>query len=329
MDKKLKRYKVGIDSETFAISLVDEPAIEENFVYMKKEQKQQIFMQSDERHMLYGAVLVPDKDIYRIDENGNEFYLSFTKESIERMSQDFMKNYRQYNVTVQHEEQANEITIVESWLKSDLQFDKSVALGLNKDLPVGTWFVGMKCNNIDLWEQVKDGVLNGFSVESLISIEEFNKQINDVMEKDNESFWTKMKNMLKEVFSMKQEEQQTIQMEEQVDTVEQETTETVEEPTTEEVEQPKEEQVDTVEQESKTEEEVETNSQETPETPKEEVKNNPQDEIIKNLLEEVKALKEQISELNVKPSAKPINVQSNAVSGDSYKQWRERIRKYM
>lgn len=86
MDKKIKRYKVGIDSETFAISLVDEPAIEENFVYMKKEQKQQIFMQSDEKHMIYGAVLVPDKDIYRIDENGNDFYLSFTKESIERMS---------------------------------------------------------------------------------------------------------------------------------------------------------------------------------------------------------------------------------------------------
>lgn len=322
MDKKLKRYKVGIDSETFAISLVDEPAIEENFVYMKKEQKQQIFMQSDEKHMLYGAVLVPDKDIYRIDEDGNEFYLSFTKESIERMSQDFMKNYRQYNVTVQHEEQANEITIVESWLKSDLQYDKSVALGLNEDLPVGTWFVGMKCNNIDLWEQVKDGVLNGFSVESLISIEEFNKQINDVM--DNESFWTKMKNMLKEVFSMKQEEQ-TIQMEEQVDTVEEPTTETVEQPKAEEVEEPTTETVE----ESKTGEEVESNSQETPETPKEEVKNSPQDEIIKNLLEEVKALKEQISELNIKPSAKPINVQSNAVSGDSYKQWRERIRKYM
>lgn len=66
-----------------------------------------------------------------------------------------MKNYRQYNVTVQHEEYANEITIVESWLKSDLQYDKSVALGLNKDLPVGTWFVGMKCNNIDLWERIR------------------------------------------------------------------------------------------------------------------------------------------------------------------------------
>ena len=80
--KKLKKFKVGIDSETYAISLVDEPAIEEEFVALKKdEEKVEIQLSDDAKHMLYGAVLVPDKDIYR--NNGEqEFYISFSKESI-------------------------------------------------------------------------------------------------------------------------------------------------------------------------------------------------------------------------------------------------------
>ena len=92
MAKKIKKYKVGTDSETYAISMVEMPAIEEDFVALSKdeEEKQQVFLEANEKHMVYGAVLVPDKDIYR--NNGEqEFYISFTKDSIEKMSQDFMK----------------------------------------------------------------------------------------------------------------------------------------------------------------------------------------------------------------------------------------------
>ena len=115
MAKKIKKYKVGIDSETYAISMVESPAIESDFVALSKEEEKRVFLESDERHMCYGAALIPDKDIYR--NNGEqEFYISFTKESIEKMSQDFMKNYRQNEVTLDHEEMANDITITESWL---------------------------------------------------------------------------------------------------------------------------------------------------------------------------------------------------------------------
>lgn len=338
MDKELKRYKVGIDSETLAISLVDEPAIEEDFVYLRKEQPQQIFMQSDEKHMVYGAVLVPDKDIYRIDDYGNEFLLSFTKESIEKMAYDFLKEYRQNNITLMHEDYASEITLVETWLKGSMDYDKSIALGLNKDLPIGTWFAGMKVNNIELWDKIKSGELKGFSVESLISIENFNKQIENDMKTD-ENFWTKMKNLLKEVFGAKQEEtkeQNTIEPVhyEDMEAQEQPTQETVvETPTVETeqpvVEQPQQEEVVETEQQETVEEQP--TQEEVVEQPTEEVKPNPQDEVIKNLLEEIKGLKEQISELNVKPSAKPINVQTgnNGASGDSYSNWRKQMAKYL
>ena len=67
MAKKLKKYKVGCDSETYAISMVEAPAIESDFVALAKEEedKVQVFLESNEKHMCYGAALIPDKDIYR------------------------------------------------------------------------------------------------------------------------------------------------------------------------------------------------------------------------------------------------------------------------
>ena len=151
MAKKIKKYKVGIDSETYAISLVESPAIESDFVHLAEQKEQKVFLESDEKYMVYGAALIPDKDIYR--NNGEqEFYISFTKESIEKMSQEFMKEYRQNEITLDHESMANDITVVETWIKSDMALDKSVAVGLDETLPIGTWFVGMKVNQIDVWE---------------------------------------------------------------------------------------------------------------------------------------------------------------------------------
>lgn len=203
MAKKIKKYKVGIDSETYAISMVESPAIESDFVALSKEEEVKVFLESEERHMVYGAALIPDKDIYR--NNGEqEFYISFTKESIEKMSQDFMKNYRQNEVTLDHEEMANDITITESWLVEDPYKDKANALGIN--VPKGTWMVGMKVNQIDVWERVKSGELKGFSVESMISLEEFSKQNENNMNiETNDMFWDKLKNILKEAFSKKAE----------------------------------------------------------------------------------------------------------------------------
>lgn len=205
MAKKIKKYKVGIDSETYAISLVESPAIESDFVALAKEEeeKQQVFLESDEKHMVYGAALIPDKDIYR--NNGEqEFYINFTKESIERMSQDFMKEYRQYEVKTDHDDIANEVCVVESWLVSDSYKDKSNALGIN--VPVGTWMVGMKVNNIETWERIKNGELKGFSVESMISLEEFSKNDNNMIETNDEMFWSKLKNVMKEIFTSNKSE---------------------------------------------------------------------------------------------------------------------------
>lgn len=346
MAKKIKKYKVGIDSETYAISMVESPAIESDFVALSKEEEKRVLLESDERHMVYGAALIPDKDIYR--NNGEqEFYISFTKESIEKMSQDFMKNYRQNEVTLDHEEMANDITITESWLVEDPYKDKANALGIN--VPQGTWMVGMKVNQIDVWERVKSGELKGFSVESMISLEEFSKNDNKMNIETNDMFWDKLKNILKDTFSKKVEEptieelaansgftnveeyqneveaiKEEMELEEQNAPTEPQAQEpTVEAPKVEEpavVEEPKVEEPKPTEEAPKAEEKPQENNAHL-------------EELINSLKEEINALKEmnnglndKVKELSKEPSAKPVNTNAKPSAADTYSAWREQMR---
>ena len=329
MAKKIKKYKVGCDSETYAISMVEAPAIESDFVALAKEEedKVQVFLESNERHMVYGAALIPEKDIYR--NNGEqEFYISFTKESIEKMSQDFMKEYRQHEVKTDHDEVANEVCVVESWLVQDAYKDKANALGIN--VPEGTWMVGMKVNNIETWDRIKAGELKGFSVESMLTLEEFSKIDNNMNIETNEMFWDKLVNILKETFSKKEE------VVEEPTEIEPTNIELEEQPTVEPTVEPQ----PTVEEPKPTEEpKVEEPKVEEPkpqEEPKveEQPKDNHLEELVNSLKDEIKALKEmnnglqeKIKDLGKQPSAEPIKPNAKPSQADSYSAWREQMRK--
>lgn len=342
MAKKIKKYKVGCDSETYAISMVESPAIESDFVALSKEEedKVQVFLESNERHMVYGAALIPEKDIYR--NNGEqEFYISFTKESIERMSQDFMKEYRQHEVKTDHDEVANEVCVVESWLVEDSYKDKSNALGIN--VPEGTWMVGMKVNNIETWERVKSGELKGFSVESMLTLEEFSKIENNMDNTNEEMFLNKLRNVLKEFFSSKKEEPTEIEptnidlskatVEEGVDDKGNEYVDI----NLQEVVEPQPEPQPTVEEPKVEEPVVEEPKVEEPkptEEPKvEEPKDNHLEELVNSLKDEIKALKDmngslqkKIKDLGKTPSAEPIKPNAKPTNGDTYTAWREQMR---
>ena len=334
MAKKIKKYKVGLDSETYKISMVTEPAIEVDYVALEKQDDVEVKLSSDERHICYGPALIPNKDIYR--NNGEqEFYINFTEDSIVKMSQEFMKDYRQHEVNLQHEDDADEVFVCESWVVEDPYKDKANALGFN--VPSGTWMIGMKVNNIEVWDKVKSGELKGFSVESAIRLEEFEKQNNDNMDKTNEEmFFERLKNVLKEFFSKKEEETKVepiepIAMEDMAEqTPNEPTVETPAEPTLEPTEVPKVEEpkVETpVEQPTE-----EPTPQEPTEAPKEDTKH--LEELINSMKEEIAALRElnsgfekKIKELSKQPSTKPIStVGGKGASSDTYSQWRETMR---
>ena len=329
--RKIKKYKVGIDSETEAISMVTEPAIESDFVFFSKDKDivKEAFS-SDEKHMVYGAVLRPDFPIYRYD-GENEYYIEFTSESIERMARDYMMNYRQGNVTIQHEEYANEVFMVESWIKQDMDKDKSVSVGLDKSLPIGTWFCGFYVNNNDIWERIKSGELKGFSVEAMIDLEDFAKVKKEDEFEMNETFWDKLKTIVNEALGKKEEK-----MEEQP--IVNEPQPTVEEPKPSEptaVEEPKPSEPTVVEEPKNTEEpKVEEEPKPTEPKPTEEPKPNDDgnhlNDLIASLREEISALKEantvlaeKVNDLGKMPSANPINVNGKNGTPSTYSSWRD------
>lgn len=149
----------GID----AISIVEHPAIEEDFITMSKQQKVEFKEVSNEKRVLMGAAMIPDKPIYRLD-GDEEYYVFFTKETIRRASELYLMNGKQNNATLEHEVKLDGLSLVESWIIEDSEKDKSRAYGLNH--PVGTWMVSMKVNNDDIWDNyVREGVVKGFSIE--------------------------------------------------------------------------------------------------------------------------------------------------------------------
>ena len=328
--RKIKKYKVGIDSETEAISMVTEPAIESDFVFFSKDKDivKEAFS-SDEKHMVYGAVLRPDFPIYRYD-GENEYYLEFTSESIERMARDYMMNYRQGNVTIQHEEYANEVFMVESWIKQDMDKDKSVSVGLDKSLPIGTWFCGFYVNNNDIWERIRRKELKGFSVEAMIDLEDFAKVKKEDEFEMNETFWDKLKTIVNEALGKKEEkmEEQPIVNEPQPTAVTEPQPTVVEEPKPSEptvVEEPKQ----TVE-EPKVEEEPKPTEPKPTEEPKPNDDGNHLNDLIASLREEISALKEantvlveKVNDLGKMPSANPINVNGKNGTPSTYSSWRD------
>ena len=177
-----------------AISVVSAPAIEENFIALKSEEQIRLAEVSKEKRLLIGAALIPDKPIYR--KNGEqEFYIFFSKETVAKASQMFLKAGNQAQATMEHaEEKLEGMTVVESWLIEDEVHDKSRKYGLN--MPIGTWMVSMKIDNDNVWENyVKENKVSGFSIEGyfadrLNKKEKYSKEdklLNDIIDVLKES----------------------------------------------------------------------------------------------------------------------------------------------
>jgi len=144
-----------------AISIVEFPAIEENFIALNKQI--QLAKVDDDKRILMGAALIPNKNIYR--RNGeDEYYIFFSEDTVKKASELFLMNSNQNNATLEHEKKINDLSVVESWIVEDTEMDKSKKYGLNA--AVGTWMVSMKVNNDAIWTDfVKTGKVKGFSIE--------------------------------------------------------------------------------------------------------------------------------------------------------------------
>jgi hypothetical protein len=166
----MKLIELIIDSEMElsgidAISIVENPAIEENWIALNEQPKEYKFADVDkEKKIIMGAMLVPDKPIYRRDEENGEYYIYFSQDTIRKCMEMFFQNGNQSNATFEHQESIKGLTVVESWIVEDTEKDKSNLYNLN--VPVGTWMGTIKVENEVIWKDyIKTGKVKGFSIE--------------------------------------------------------------------------------------------------------------------------------------------------------------------
>jgi len=153
----------GID----AVSVVESPAIEENFIALA-EQKIELKEIDAEKRILMGAALIPNKKIYRVNEKTKEeFEIFFSEQTVRQAMELFFKKGNQSKATQEHAKSIDGMTVVESWLIEDKVHDKSVKYGFS--LPQGTWMISMKVDNDKVWNDVKEGKVKGFSIEGFFA----------------------------------------------------------------------------------------------------------------------------------------------------------------
>jgi hypothetical protein len=149
---------IGIE----AISVVEYPAIEEDFVALKREDIKLAEVDKEKR-ILMGAALIPNKPIYRRSDD-HEYYIYFSRDTVRKASELFFINGNQNKSTLEHQMPLTGLSVVESWIVEDKEKDKSRMYDM--DMPIGTWMVSMKVLNDDIWHNyVKTGKVKGFSIE--------------------------------------------------------------------------------------------------------------------------------------------------------------------
>lgn len=172
---KLPLYELMIEDEAtdeiFAISLVENPAIELDFQYFGREAIQFAEVSKDKR-LIMGPILVPDKRILRIDGEGKEYEVFFKPSTVRRLSQMYLERKYTDSATIEHDKKVKGVTLVESWIVDNKFQDKSKSYGFQ--VPEGTWMgtflVDKSPEGERIWDDyVKTGKVKGFSIEGLFS----------------------------------------------------------------------------------------------------------------------------------------------------------------
>lgn len=170
----MKYFYINIDEDENlglqAVSLVDRPAIETNFLKFKDQKM--FFAKDESKHILTGPALIADMPIYRKNfVTGEEYYVIFSKDTIAKLVERYSKNNMLNSVNLQHDSGTftSGVTLVESYF-----IDKERGIAPKEfDLADGSWVCSFKITDDALWDQiVNTDEFNGFSVEVVANLEE-------------------------------------------------------------------------------------------------------------------------------------------------------------
>ena len=202
-----KLYDISIDPTDFetglnAISLVENPAVEVDFLAFAKDESAVLQFADEERHIITGIALLADTPIYRIAPDGTEYYVRFTKDCIRQLVEKYFKFGLTNSVNIEHKDNqfVDGVTMLESYI---IDKERGICPSEFASAPDGSWVVSYKVSNLDVWSKIKSGEVKGFSVQGLFHIIETklemssNKPEEKISENKNISFMSKLKDRIK------------------------------------------------------------------------------------------------------------------------------------
>lgn len=169
-DSELPVYEIYIDDEDSTgirfVSLVDDPAIQLKGMFFSGIKSYDFKAQKD-KQIIVGPAMIPNKKILRKDEDGNKYYVVFTKDTILQMVSKFNSSGTNRRINIDHSKKMVNAYIMENWIVEDEYYDKSRKYGF--EVPVGTWMVSIKVEDEKFWnDEVKEGGKYGFSIEGIM-----------------------------------------------------------------------------------------------------------------------------------------------------------------
>lgn len=186
MIKKLPLYKALIDDENagmYCISLVDDPAVEVDWMAFSKEQEELKFkVENEEKHIIRGVIMRANYPIYRIGASGYEYYIEYEPETIRLMAQKYLQDGFQNNIDTQHNDKLQNGVYMVQW------FIKDSENGINpkgfEGIEEGSLFAEFKVENEEIWNQIKEGTFKGFSLAGFFDVEEVENPAEDEEEQE-------------------------------------------------------------------------------------------------------------------------------------------------
>ena len=198
-------FKEDEQEGVYALSVVENPAMEDLWITLsEQDQKIELAQVDEKKRLLLGAALIPNKKIYR-NIDGNEFYITFSEETIEKLAHNFFKKQNNNNSSLEHDVKLEGMSVVEGWIVEDTLKDKSANYG--KQYPKGTFVTMMKVDNDEMWEAALKGEIKGFSIDALLGLQEVNfKSQIQMTEETQKNIVTDVIEGVKALFSKKEDE---------------------------------------------------------------------------------------------------------------------------
>lgn len=155
-------------SGVYCVSLVTDPATEMPFyAFSKKMMKYSVV--DDKEHIVTGVIMLCDTPILRVDENGDGYYIVYSKETLKFMAEKMLKEGFTSSVNIEHDamKYVDGVNLQEIYV---IDREKGIAPEFFKDAPDGTLVGTYKIRNDEVWEMVLRGDVYSFSLEGFFEI---------------------------------------------------------------------------------------------------------------------------------------------------------------